>query len=240
MTSVGIALFLLRDAYKSMRLQPGQCAGSHSRPGHPVPNNTVKHVIFDIGNVLIDWNPRHLYAKLVANDVERERLLAEVLPMSWHGELDMGKSFAQGVRERVALFPEHEILIRAWDARWPEMITGPIEESVAILGELMQAKVPVYAITNYNREKFDGERRRFAFYDWFDDLVVSGDVQLLKPDERIYRMLLERNGIDPSSAIFIDDRLENVVGAQAVGLAGHHFKTGEGLRLDLRARGLPV
>ncbi len=205
-----------------------------------MPNSQIDQVIFDIGNVLVDWNPRHLYRKLIPDVAEMERVLHDIVPMSWHGELDAGKPFAQGVRERVALFPDYASLIEAWDKRWTEMIAGPIEGSVAIMQALKAAKIPILGITNYNREKFDGERQYFAFYNWFDDIVVSGDVGLLKPDPRIYQLLIARNKLNPSRAIFIDDRLENVQAAEAVGLQGHHFQGAESLRFALKALGLPL
>ena len=200
----------------------------------------IDHVIFDIGNVLVDWNPRNLYGKMFDDDEALAAFLRDIIPMSWHGELDAGKPFAVGVAERIALFPQHAELIHAWDERWPETIGGPIEGSVAIMRELKAAGISVLGITNYNREKFDGERKRFEFYDWFDDLVVSGDVGMLKPDRRIYELLITRNALDPARAIFIDDRLENVRGAEAVGLRGHHFRDADALRSELKSLGLPV
>ena len=200
----------------------------------------IDHVIFDVGNVLVGWNPRNLYTRLIADEAELDRVLAEIVPMSWHGEFDAGKAFATGVEERIALYPHEADLIRAWNERWPEMFTGPIEGSVAIMCELKNAGVSLFGITNYNREKFDEDASRFEFYRWFDEIVVSGDVGMVKPDSRIYRLLIERVGFDPARGVFIDDRLENVRAAEAVGLVGHHFTDPEALRVALLELGLPL
>jgi HAD superfamily hydrolase (TIGR01509 family) len=205
-----------------------------------MPQTEIDHVIFDIGNVLVDWNPRHLYRKLLGDEEQVEAFLQHYVPMSWHSEFDAGKPFAKGVEERIALFPDQAELIRAWDERWSETISGPIEGTVTILAGLKASGIPVFAITNYSREKFDKDRLRFPFYDWFEDIVVSGDVGLLKPAAAIYELLLERNGLDPGRSIFIDDRLENVRGAEKLGLHIHHFSGPERLAEDLRRCRLPV
>ncbi|MBY0613208.1 MAG: HAD family phosphatase [Beijerinckiaceae bacterium] len=197
-------------------------------------------VIFDVGNVLVHWNPRTLYGKLIADEAELDRVLRDVVPMSWHTEFDAGKPFAVGVEERIRLFPDHADLIRIWDERWPEMFAGPIDGSVAILRRLKELKVPLFAITNYNRGKFDEDRKRFPFYDWFDDCVVSGDTGLTKPDPRIFRLLIDRNGIDPSRSLFIDDRLDNVEAAASLGLRTHQFSDPDALRETLAGLGMPV
>ncbi len=198
----------------------------------------IDNVIFDIGNVLVRWDARNLYRKLIVDEEEMRRFIADILPLEWHETLDKGKPFAQGVAERVAQFPAYAELIRAWDERWPETHGGAIEGSIAILKSLKAAGVPVYAITNYNAEKFASDAAMYDFYDIFDDRVVSGEVNLLKPDPAIYRLLIERNGLNPARSIFIDDRLDNLVGAESVGLKTHHFTTPETLRVALEKGGL--
>lgn len=201
----------------------------------------VDAVIFDIGNVLVHWQPEALMAKVEPDPARRAWLMQHVVTPAWNREFDGGKLFADGVAERLALHPEHEVAIRAWHERFDEMITGPIEANVAVLAALRQAGVPVYAITNYSAETFAHGRKRFDFYNWFDDCVVSGEVGLLKPDKRIYRLLIDRNGLKPERAVFIDDTLANVEAAAALGLKTVHFEhTGVDLRGELAALGLPV
>jgi 2-haloacid dehalogenase len=196
--------------------------------------------VFDVGNVLIRWDPRNLYRKLIADEAEREDFLARICSPEWNLEMDRGRPFAQGVAERVALFPQHEALIRAFDERWLETLDGAVEEAVAILEELRAAGVKTYAITNFSREKFALTRTRYPFLDSFEGIIVSAHEQLLKPDPRIYALLCERHGLAPADCIFIDDNLANVEGARAFGMQGHHFKTAAGLRADLRQQGLPL
>jgi 2-haloacid dehalogenase len=196
--------------------------------------------VFDVGNVLIRWDPRNLYRKLIADEAEREDFLARICSPEWNLEMDRGRAFAEGVAERVALFPQHEALIRAFDERWLETLDGAVEEAVAILEELRAAGVKTYAITNFSREKFALTRTRYPFLDSFEGIIVSAHEQLLKPDPRIYALLCERHGLAPADCIFIDDSLANVEGARAFGMQGHHFKTAAELRTDLRQQGLPL
>lgn len=201
---------------------------------------SVDTVVFDVGNVLIRWDPRHLYRKLIADEAEREAFLAEVCTHDWNLEQDRGRSWEEAVAERTALFPHHEALIRAFHERWHEMVPGEVEGSVAILEGLRAAGVPLYAITNFSTEKFREAQERFPFLTRFLDVVVSGEVQLLKPDPAIYRLLLERNRLDPARCVFVDDSAPNVEGARAVGMRAHHFRDAAGLRAELIALGLPV
>ena len=196
--------------------------------------------VFDVGNVLIRWDPRNLYRKLIADEAEREDFLARICSPEWNLEMDRGRAFAEGVAERVALFPQHEALIRAFDERWLETLDGTVEESVAILEELRAAGVKTYAITNFSREKFALTRTRYPFLGDFEGIIVSAHEQLLKPDPRIYALLCERHGLAPADCIFIDDSLANVEGARAFGMQGHHFKAAAELRADLRQQGLPL
>ena len=196
--------------------------------------------VFDVGNVLIRWDPRNLYRKLIADEAEREDFLARICSPEWNLEMDRGRAFAEGVAERVALFPQHEALIRAFDERWLETLDGAVEEAVAILEELRAAGVKTYAITNFSREKFALTRTRYPFLDSFEGIIVSAHERLLKPDPRIYALLCERHGLAPADCIFIDDNLANVEGARAFGMQGHHFKTAAELRADLRQQGLPL
>jgi len=196
------------------------------------------NVIFDIGNVLVHWEPRALYRKIFASEDEVEWFIANVCNSDWNLEQDRGRSFAEAVREATARFPEHADAIAAYDLRWHETMPGPIDGTVGILEELRQRGTPLYAITNFNQDKFRETLERFAFLRTFRDIVVSGDERLLKPDPAIYRVLLERNGIDAAACVFIDDSEKNVRGAEAVGMKAIHFTTPQALRADLAGMGL--
>jgi 2-haloacid dehalogenase len=198
----------------------------------------VDHVVFDVGNVLIEWDPQHLYRKLIPDAAARARFLAEICTPEWNIEQDRGRLWADAVAERTALFPDHARLIRAFDERWPEMVPGEVPGSVALLEALRGAGVPLYAITNFSAEKFVLAQSRFPFLTQFRDVVVSAEERLLKPDPAIYRVLLERNGLQASRCLFIDDSEKNVRGAEAVGMRAHHFRDAAGLAADLRGLGL--
>jgi 2-haloacid dehalogenase len=193
--------------------------------GSPAPVRNVATVIFDIGNVLLDWNPRHLYRKLFDDEAEMERFLAEVCTSDWNLELDRGRPFAEAVAERIALFPDFATEIRAFDERWMEMVAGVIAETEALLERLVERGVPLYALTNFSAEKYAETSERFAFFRRFSGIVVSGRVNLLKPDPAIYRLLIETYALEPSRCLFIDDSAANVEGAREVGLGAVRFES---------------
>ncbi|NGM18883.1 HAD family phosphatase [Roseomonas stagni] len=197
-------------------------------------------VVFDVGNVLIEWDPEHLYRKLIPDAAMRADFLARVCSMEWNLEQDRGRRWADAVAERTALFPDQADLIAAYSDRWHDMVPGEVPGTVAILEGLREAGVPLYAITNFSSEKFAEARARFPFLAGFIDVVVSAEEGLLKPDPAIYRRLLDRNGLVAADCLFIDDSEKNVVGARAVGMRAHHFRDAEGLRAALRAEGLPA
>ncbi|MFQ6018623.1 MAG: HAD family hydrolase [Kiloniellaceae bacterium] len=198
----------------------------------------VEVVIFDLGGVLIDWNPRYLYRKLFDDEAEMERFLATVCTKSWNERQDAGRPVAEAVAELVARHPAQAALIEAYYARFPEMIDGSLEDSVAVLAELRARDVPLYCLTNFSAETFPHARARFEFLDWFRGILVSGEVGMRKPDPRIYRLFLRRYGVDAVKAVFIDDVAANVAGADAVGITGLHFSSASTLRRDLAALGL--
>jgi 2-haloacid dehalogenase len=196
------------------------------------------NVVFDIGNVLIHWDPRALYRKIFPSEDEVTWFLANVCTPDWNLEQDRGRSFEDAVKEASLRHPEHAEAIAAYHHRWHETITHVIDGTVDILAELKAQGTPVYAITNWNQDKFRETRARFPFLSQFIDIVVSGDERLVKPDPAIYRLLLDRNGLEASRSIFIDDSLKNVAGAEAVGMKAHHFTTPEDLRARLAAEGV--
>lgn len=202
--------------------------------------NRVNTVVFDLGGVLIDWNPRHLYRKLLPDDAAIEDFLANVCTGEWNLEHDAGRPFADGIAERIALFPHKADLIRAYFDRHTEMIAGAIDGTVALLDRLHEADVPVFALTNWSAETFAIERPMFPFLDKFRDIVVSGHEKVIKPDPAIYRLVCARGGFAPQNAVFIDDSEKNVVGARKFGMQGIHFRSPEQLSGELAALGFPV
>jgi 2-haloacid dehalogenase len=183
------------------------------------------NVVFDLGNVLLKWDPRFLYTQYFENEEEMEWFLEHVCTNAWNLEQDRGRSFAEAVKELAREFPDYAEAISAYDLRWHETLPHAIDGTVAIFEELHSRGLPLYAITNWNGDKFRESRLRFPFLEKFSDIVVSGDEKLLKPDPAIYELLLARNGLVAESCLFIDDSLNNVRGAESVGMKAHHFKS---------------
>ncbi|MFO1540261.1 MAG: HAD family hydrolase [Chloroflexota bacterium] len=198
-------------------------------------------VVFDLGAVLIDWDPRHLFREHFPDDpAGMERFLAEVCTPAWNHRQDEGRTWAEAVAELVGRHPHEEARIRAYADRWPEMLGGPIAGTVAILERLDAAGIPCYALTNWSAETFPIARARYGFLGRFRGIVVSGDERVAKPDPAIYRILLERHALAPETAVFIDDRAENVAAARALGMDGILFTDPAALADALRSRGLPA
>ena len=197
-------------------------------------------VVFDLGGVLVDWNPRHLYRKLFAGDeAAMEGFLATVCTHEWNRGQDAGRSFAEAARllkERHP--PEMAALIDAYGERFQEMIAGPIPGTLAILAELRGRGMPLYALSNWSAETYPPAVARFDFLGWFDGIVISGREGVIKPDPRLYQILLQRFAIDPRRAVYIDDVQANAAAAAAVGMHGIHFTTPGALRADLAELGL--
>ena len=198
----------------------------------------VKAVVFDLGGVLIDWDPRYLYRKLLDDEAAVEEFLATVCTPEWNAEQDRGRPFAEGVAELVERHPVHAAAITAYHERWPEMLGGAVGGTVEVLAELRAAGVPVYALTNWSAETFGIARERFEFLSWFDGLLVSGEERMIKPDPAIFRLLLDRFGLDPGATFYIDDSPANVAAADRLGLDAVRFTSPAQLRRDLEARGL--
>jgi len=196
-------------------------------------------VVFDFGGVLLNWNPRHLYRKLFAGDeAAMESFLANVCTPAWNERQDAGRSFADAVAELLPRHPDQSELIAAYGQRFDEMIAGPIEGTVEILAELKRSGVPRYGLTNFSAETFRPQHQRFGFLSWFDGIVVSGEEGVIKPDPKIFRILLERYRIAPEEAVFIDDSPTNAAAATALGIHGIHFRSPEALRSELVSLGL--
>ncbi len=195
-------------------------------------------VIFDFGGVLIDWNARHLYRKLFSDEAEMEHFLATICTPAWNAQMDAGLSFEEGVAQLVTQWPEHAALITAYMDRWDEMIAGPIEGTVALLAQLREQGTPLYGLTNWSAQTYKRVEPRYDFLSWFDGIVVSGRVQAVKPEPRIYQILLDRYAISPNEAIFIDDSPPNIATAEQLGIKGLLFNSPKALQDELTELGL--
>jgi 2-haloacid dehalogenase len=198
-------------------------------------------VVFDIGNVLLNWDVRALYRTIFSDPSEMEDFLTRVLPPEWNLEQDRGRDWKEAEELQIALFPDHADNIRAYRARWHETVTGEIGGTVDILARLKSRGTPLYAITNFAADTFREAQARFPFLaDSFIDIVISGVERVIKPDPAIYRILLERQDLSPADCVFIDDSQKNVEGAAAVGMHALHFTSPERLGDDLRRLGFDV
>lgn len=197
----------------------------------------IKAIVFDFGGVLIEWNPRNLYRKIFKNESDMEFFLKNICTTEWNLSLDKGKPFKQAVAERIALFPEYADEIRAFDDRWNEMRGGAIAENVALLRRLAK-HYPVYGLTNWSEEKFAQTKPEFDFFNLFKGIVVSGIEKEVKPEPRIFEILLERYGLNPQECVFIDDSQPNVDTAEAMGFKALRFTTPDKLAADLKSAGV--
>jgi len=195
--------------------------------------------VFDLGGVLVDWDPRHLYRKLFRNDeTAMEHFLASVCTDEWNRAQDAGRSFVEGARLLKRQHPDKAELIDAYGARFDEMIAGPTTGTVEILAELRDGGTPLYGLTNWSAETYPLALKRFEFLSWFRGIIVSGEVGAIKPDPRIYGLMLARFAIDPRHAVYIDDKTANAEAARRFGMHGIHFTTSDALRRELDRLGL--
>jgi 2-haloacid dehalogenase len=201
----------------------------------------VDTVVFDIGNVLIRWDVQNLYRKMFPNDAAINQFLGETGLIVRNHEFDRGEHFVDGLADLTRQFPHYAKPLAAFDARWDECLDGPINGNVTLLRELRAANVPVHAITNFNQHKFRYAQTLFPFLTEFDDIVVSGDERLIKPDPAIYQVLLRRRDLQAQQCVFIDDSGANIAAAQNLGFKTVHFAEGStDTRAEFRALGLPV
>ena len=198
-----------------------------------------KAVIFDVGNVLYGWDPESFLVRQIADDEARLRFIEDTNLYAWHDTLDGGRAFDEAAAEVSETFPAYAELISAWGRRFGETITDPVPGVHETVAELDQAGVPLFAITNFSADFWKPfHQREQAFFRRFRDIVVSGEEKLLKPDPALYFLALDRFGLRPAEALFIDDRAINVEGARAVGMHAHLFTTAEDLRARLEDEGL--
>ena len=198
----------------------------------------ITTVVFDVGKVLFEWDLRYLFAKLIADKDELEFFVTHVVTPEWHFQHDAGRALDDMVAERITEFPEYAKLIAVYANRFNETIPGPVTGSLEIVQELAEIGVPLFAITNFGAEFWEGFRPTQPIFDLFQDIIVSGVEKLVKPDPAIYALALQRFGIRPGQAIFIDDNHANVISARENGFATHHFRDAASLRAELVALNL--
>ena len=203
--------------------------------------NTIDTIIFDLGGVLIDWNPRYVYRKIFKTEEEVDWFLQNVTTPEWNENQDAGYPLHEATKELIAKHPEWEPEIKAYYGRWLEMLGEDIHDTVEILRQLKEiGKYKLYALTNWSAETFPHALERFEFFKAFDGVVVSGQEKMRKPSAEFYKILIDRYHLDPAKTVFIDDSLRNVKGAEAVGISGIHFHNPSQLREELRRKGIEV
>ena len=200
---------------------------------------SIRAIIFDLGGVLIDWNPRYVYRAIFKSEEEVEWFLQNVTTPEWNDQQDAGHPLHKATIELIAKHPEWENEIKAYYGRWLEMLGDAIHETVEIFRQLKKTgKYKLYALTNWSAELFPHARERFEFLKWFDGIVVSGEEKMKKPSTEFYKLLLSRYHLDPANTIFIDDNLSNVMAAEKLGIKTIHFINSKQLDSELKKMGL--
>ena len=198
----------------------------------------VSAVVFDVGRVMVRWDLRCLFGKLIDDPAELDWFLANVVTEQWHFQHDAGRPLAEMVPERIAEFPAYASQIEAYASRFNETVPGPVPGTIELVETLHGAGVPLYAITNFGAEFWECFRPEWPVFDRFGDIVVSGVEKVTKPDPAIYALAAKRFGHAPGAMLFIDDNLANITSARACGWQAHHFRDAACLAEDLRERGL--
>ncbi len=198
----------------------------------------IKNIIFDFGGVLVDWNPRYLYRSYFKTEEEMEYFLANVCTLEWNSLQDEGRLMADATTEKIAEFPEYKEAIEMFYSRWEVMLKSDIPETVAFLEEVKAAGYGIYGLTNWSVETIQVPYSRYPFFGLFDGIVVSGEEKVIKPAPRIYQILLERYGLNPSECVFLDDNQANVDAANALGIHAVRFTTIDEVRPLLRELGI--
>jgi 2-haloacid dehalogenase len=199
----------------------------------------VNTVVFDLGGVLVDWNPRYLLRKVMpGREAEMETLLADVLSHAWNLERDKGDSWAEAMERNKETYPKWAEVFDLYTERWPETLGGSYEDTVAILRELKERGTPLYALSNWSAEMFPHAEEKYDWLGLFDGVVVSGRVEMVKPDRDIFDYLLETCDLASDDIFFIDDNVPNVVAARSYGIHSHQYLSSDGLRAELVTKGL--
>ena len=196
--------------------------------------NIIKNIIFDLGGVLIDWNPHYMYRKIIKDDAERNWFIDNICTLDWNEKQDGGRTIKEAVDELISIYPEHKENIIVYYDRWEEMLNGPIEGTVEIFKRIKEKKdLKTYALTNWSAETFPRALQLFNFLHWFDGRVVSGEEKTRKPHKEIYDIILNRFNLLPAETIFIDDNLRNIKAAEEQGIKSIHFTSPESLNIEL-------
>ncbi len=202
-------------------------------------SSSIHAVIFDFGGVLINWDPHKVFNKYFANDTRAvDAFLTEINFSSWNLSQDEGHSFAQAVNDLSAQFPEYAHLIRAYDEEWEESITGTIPGTIELLYKLKEAGCRLFGLTNWSAEKFSVVRHKYRIFDIFEDIIVSGEVKLIKPDPAIFHLLLQKAHIQPEECLVVDDSFQNISAARQMGFFTHHFTSPARLEIELQELGV--
>ena len=199
----------------------------------------INTIIFDLGGVLIDWNPSYVFDKLIEDELKRKHFFEKICTPEWNEEQDAGRTIKEANEILIAQHPEWKEYIEAYYSRWEEMLGGPVNETVEILRELKQSgKYKMYALTNWSAELFPIALGKYDFLHWFDGRLVSGEEKMRKPFREFYQLLIDRFNIKKEKAIFIDDNLRNAHAAEDFGLQTIHFKSSSQLKTELQQRGI--
>jgi 2-haloacid dehalogenase len=201
--------------------------------------SSIKNIIFDLGGVLIDWNPHYMYKKIIPELEKREWFINNICTLSWNEEQDGGRLIKDANAILIAQYPEYKILIEAYYDRWEEMLNGPIQETVEIFRTLKESGThKFYALTNWSAETFPRALELFDFLHWFDGRLVSGEENTRKPYKEIYDLIISRYNLIPSETLFIDDNLRNITAANELGFKTIHFINPSSLTSSLNNFGL--
>lgn len=199
----------------------------------------IKYIIFDFGGVLIDWNPRYFYKDVFKDESELNFFLNEVCNHSWNEKQDAGRSFKDGIAELVIQYPQYSKEIEMFCANWIDMTGGEIKENTSLIGELRDEYL-LFGLTNWSAETFPLIYEKYPFFEKFDDIIVSGEEKLIKPDPEIYKRLLQRCAIEAKYSLFIDDNEANIKTAQNMGFHTIHLKQGTNLREEMKKKGIDI
>lgn len=196
----------------------------------------MKDIVFDFGGVLVDWNPRYLYRKIFAAEEEMEWFLAQLCPPQWNAQLDAGRPFEEAIAALQEKYPAYRTQIADYYARWDEMMGGEVPGTAAIVRELKGKGYRVYGLSNWSAQTFPLAQKRFAVFGWLDGRVLSGEEKINKPDEEIYRRLLQRFGLQAQNTVFIDDNPDNIAAAQKLGFETVLFQNAAQLTAALKEK----
>jgi 2-haloacid dehalogenase len=204
-------------------------------------SNNIKAIVFDLGNVLIDWNPAYVFDTMFDDEEKKKHFFQNICTSEWNEEQDAGRPLKQATEELVAQHPEWKDYIEAFYGRWTEMLGGPIHESVEVFRKLKEkGEHKFYALTNWSAELFPIALERYDFLHWFDGRVVSGEEKMRKPHHQFYKVLLDRYSLHPQETLFIDDNYRNIEAAKELGIHSIHFVSPQKLKKELAAYGIEI